>query len=71
MQPIRLCGSLMDMEKQKYYKGDICFYYNGPEMRFEVEIVEVRTAYGRVDYLIRPIAGEGDKWVSQISLDKK
>ena len=59
----------MKKEIQQFYKGDVCFY-NEPELRFQVEIVEVRSAYGRMDYLIRPVAGEGDKWVAQVSLDR-
>ena len=39
---------------------------------FHVEVREVRTAYGRVDYLVVPEAGEGSTWVSaeRVHLDE-
>lgn len=34
------------------------------KMRFEVEIHDVKQAFGRVDYLVRPVAGKDEAWVS-------
>jgi hypothetical protein len=34
------------------------------KMRFEVQIHDVKQAFGRVDYLVRPIAGKDEAWVS-------
>ena len=36
-------------------------------LTFKVEIADVRKAFGRVDYLILPLVGQGsgEKWVSQ------
>lgn len=30
----------------------------------DVEVLDARTAYGREDVYVRPIAGEGSAWVS-------
>jgi response regulator of citrate/malate metabolism len=37
-------------------------------MHFEVRVVDVKFAFGRVDYLIKPVAGDGAAWVSETSL---
>lgn len=33
--------------------------------KIKVKILDVRHAWGRVDYYITPIEGEGEKWVSE------
>lgn len=33
-------------------------------LRVEVRIKRKRAAYGRVDLLVTPVAGEGEQWVS-------
>ena len=33
-------------------------------MSFDVEITNVRKAFGRIDYEIKPMSGSGSKWVS-------
>lgn len=33
-------------------------------LQVEVEIRDARSAFGRLDVLVRPIAGEGEAWVS-------
>jgi len=40
-------------------------------LRVNVRIVDAREAYGRTDYLVEPIAGAGQQWVSaeRVSLD--
>jgi len=34
------------------------------DMAFDVEIVNLRKAYGRIDYEVKPIKGAGTKWIS-------
>lgn len=34
------------------------------KMRFEVEIIDVKQAFGRTDYLVQPVAGMDMAWVS-------
>lgn len=34
------------------------------EFRIKVKIKDARTVFGRTDYLVEPIEGEGEKWVS-------
>ena len=41
----------------------IALFYS-ESMRFRVKIIDVKTAFGRIDYLVEPIAGDGSKWVS-------
>ena len=38
--------------------------YDVSTMRVQVKIVDIRTAYGRTDYRIEPVAGVGGMWVS-------
>ena len=38
------------------------------EMIFEVKVIDVRNAYGRIDYKVLPIAGCNSKWVSEDSI---
>ena len=42
--------------------------YKGAGITFEVKIIDARVVYGRVDYLIAPIAGTGDVWCDSRSL---
>lgn len=37
----------------------------------KVEIMDVKTSYGRVRYLVKPVAGVGEVWIEQVSIDKK
>lgn len=34
------------------------------KLRFDVEIHDVRCSFGRTDYLVRPVAGKDEAWVS-------
>jgi hypothetical protein len=34
------------------------------KLRFEVHICDVKPAFGRVDYLVRPVSGRDEAWVS-------
>ncbi len=46
----------------------------GSTLAIDVRIQDVRRAYGRTDYLITPIAGTGETWVTahtvQLERDK-
>ena len=33
-------------------------------LKIEVEIMDIRLQYGRTDYLVRPLAGAGEQWLS-------
>lgn len=37
---------------------------------FSVEVLDVRSVYGRLQYLIKPIQGEGISWINEESLIK-
>lgn len=37
-------------------------------MTIEVEIRDVRTSYGRIDFLVSPLTGAGQAWVARKSL---
>lgn len=43
------------------------------ELLVAVEVREVREVYGRLDYLVIPLAGEGSAWVSaeRVTLDEE
>lgn len=41
------------------------------EIQYEVKIVDVKTAYGQIRYLVRPVAGSGEKWVMSFSILKQ
>lgn len=43
--------------------GKTVLYISG-EMRFKVKIFDVRQMFGRTDYHIEPVAGNGCQWVS-------
>lgn len=40
------------------------------ELTFEVEIKEVKTAYGRNRYLVVPVSGTGEVWVEKVILEE-
>lgn len=35
---------------------------SGSRLSFTVEIVDVRERFGSIDYLVRPVAGNGETW---------
>lgn len=60
----------MKVQVQIFYKDDILHLeYRG--IKFEVKVVEARPAFGRIDYLVAPVAGKGEQHVNQDSLKKK
>ena len=44
------------------YIGRVGSYRVG-QMRFEVSVLDVRTRWGALDFLITPCAGQGSQWV--------
>lgn len=56
------------MSKNKFKVGDRA-YVPVDELRFEVEILAVKNAYGRIRYLVRPVGGKGEQVVEK--LEKK
>lgn len=34
------------------------------ELQIEVEILDIRNVWNRTDFLVSPISGQGEKWVS-------
>lgn len=38
------------------------------DLKMAVELLDIREAYGRVDALVRPLAGAGTAWVALHSL---
>jgi hypothetical protein len=43
--------------------GDLAVYGSGGELHVAVTIANVNPHHGRVDYLVTPIAGYGERWV--------
>lgn len=37
---------------------------SGDRVRVDVRILDGRTAFGREDLLVKPVAGDGEAWVS-------
>jgi hypothetical protein len=37
---------------------------------FEVKILDVKQAYGRIDVLITPISGQGQRWIQASKLNE-
>lgn len=40
------------------------------EVKYEATIEDVKVAYGRALYLVKPVAGSGEKWVADYSNKK-
>jgi len=60
----------MNIKEQSKLIGQIKNYAvsNGSgKMSVKVEILDVKSAYGRERFLIKPIKGEGEIWVEQLS----
>ena len=45
--------------------GEQGFYSPDGYLEFAVNILDVRTRYGNIDYKIAPVTGKGEKWVSE------
>lgn len=73
------CGDMKNKENNKGNIGKNCFKcnpvvgkYHDNNLTIDVIISDTREVWGRTDYLITPVSGSGDKWVSdyKISIDK-
>ena len=56
------------MLKQYQNLLDNTYLYNLDGMSIRIKVLDVRTAWGRMDCLISPIEGYGTKWISLDSL---
>ena len=57
------------VQVQEFYKDDIV-NLEVSQLLVQVKILEVRQSFGRVDYLVTPVAGEFERWTTQDSLKK-
>lgn len=55
-------------EEVDTYSNKPCLYYVDPQMFIEVEVVNLKQAYGRYLYCIKPKAGKGHMWVTKVIL---
>ena len=55
--------------EQQFYKGDRAYYEVDKGMFMEVEVLEVDPKFGYPRYVIKPVAGKGQKLV--VNLIKK
>lgn len=45
--------------------GKDAVYHEELGLKVKVKILDARQQFGRVDYQVMPLAGEGDAWVSE------
>ena len=60
------------MKKTKeFYKGDIAQLLisneGGKEVLKDVEVLDIKRAYGRVRYVVKPVSGKGEMTVEKLS----
>jgi len=67
-----------DILMTNIYKADQCAYVDYKGMLVQVKIIEVKSSYGRIRYVVSPIAGKGTAVVEnlidkpqKLSTDKK
>ncbi|MDE2101764.1 MAG: hypothetical protein KGL39_31245 [Patescibacteria group bacterium] len=53
-------------EKIKYIGKSALLNCGG--LKFNVEILDCRESFGRTDFQVKPVSGDGSKWVAQDSL---
>ena len=51
--------------------GKVAEWDDGSGLKYEVTITDSRLRWGSVDYLIVPVAGSGQRWVSGGSVSLK
>ncbi len=51
------------------YVGKIAII-NEDGLKFEVEVKDIKTSYGRMRYLVSPVSGTGERWVEILTLKK-
>lgn len=60
----------MTLQEQARLLGEAYWFAGGRDsLAFRVEVRDVRVSFGRVDLLIRPVAGSGARWVSRDSVE--
>lgn len=60
----------MTLQEQARLLGRAMWFVGATDkLGFEVEVRDVRVSFGRVDVLIRPVAGHGSRWVSRDSVE--
>ena len=61
----------MTTQELKVFIGQTGKYVVDDKLWFAVRVMDIRQVFGRVDYLISPATGGGDKWVSSsmVTLD--
>jgi len=62
---------IKNIDKIVIYHGNGYYDNDGQSLSFEATIVDAKTAYGRVLYKIRPVAGFGSTWVAESSISIK
>ncbi len=48
--------------------GKVADWSDGQGLKYEVKILDSRTRWGSIDYLVSPVAGSGSRWVSSDSV---
>lgn len=51
--------------------GKVAEWEDGHGLKYEVTITDSRMRWGNVDYLVTPVAGQGERWVSGSSVQIK
>lgn len=50
--------------------GKKALYRPNLSLAFEVKILDIKSSYGKVRYLVVPIAGTGERWVEEVEVIK-
>lgn len=63
---------MTSVQLQKYI-GREGIFAQSSNIKFRVRVVDAKHNFGRLDFLIAPVAGEGERWASEttVILDKK
>ena len=57
------------VQVQEFYKDDVV-NLEVNQLLVQVKVLEVRQSFGRVDYLVTPVAGSSERWIAQESIKK-
>ena len=44
-------------------------FRNGDQLQFEVCVKDLKQHFGRIEYLVTPVAGSGQAWKSEHNID--
>jgi len=53
---------LATLVKRYVDKQGVCLVLNG-KVGIDVTVVDIRSSYGRVEFLVEPVHGQGEAWV--------